>query len=481
MKRHCGLILLLLCALAGCQGKSAAPANPLLLLCVDGLEPTLVQRFLSEGRLPHIASFVEQGCLGSLETLLPTWSPVVWTTIATGQGLREHGVSGFLEPTTNLPYTSNTRRVPALWNLVSDGGLRVDTIGYWITWPAEAVNGRMVASYAAQAQAQVIWKPGMWRELKQQTHPEELIAEIAPLITFTDDSEGVRAPLQELIGSEQSPTPQEEKLLLDLAWTLMGDRSYASIAERFLSSEPADLTIVYLSLPDVAGHRFWRYLFPGEMGYPVSAADQERFGEVIARCYAETDRQIGRLLAQLPANANVLLVSDHGMHKDLETWRDPGALTSGHHQTGPSGLFGARGPDIRASGAHFTDDNPRGLLGDVRGIAPLTLRLLGLPIPEHWPFGKAGNGLEEILSAEFLQRQARRLCASPDRAWVEFHPPSLPIDPGSGMNEGFIEAFVKLGYLTTEGRAKQSPDPEPEPEPELEQDADADADAEPPR
>jgi Type I phosphodiesterase / nucleotide pyrophosphatase len=459
MKRLAGLILPLLCLLTGCGRAPDMPANPVLLLCVDGLEPELVQRFLAAGRLPNIARFRNEGCLGSLETLLPTWSPVVWTTIATGQGLREHGINGFLEPTTNLPYTSNARRVPALWNLVSDAGGRVDTIGYWITWPAEAVQGRMVASYAAQAQAQVIWKPGMWRELKRQTHPEELIEEIAPLITFTDDPEAVRAPLQELIGLDREPSPQEEKLLIDLAWTLMGDRSYTAIAESFLSKDPADLTLVYLSLPDVAGHRFWRYLFPDEMGYPVSSEDQAQFGAVIQRCYEETDRQLGRLLACLGPNTNVLLVSDHGMHKDLETWRDPTALTSGHHQTGPSGLFGALGPAFVATGARFAADNPRGLLGDVRGVAPLTLRLLGLNIPEHWAFGKAGNALEEILTPGFQRSHPRRLQPSPDELWREYHPPSLPIDPGAGMNQGFVEAFIKLGYLTTEGRQKELPTP----------------------
>jgi hypothetical protein len=445
--------------LAACGGPAAKPA-PVLLLCVDGLEPELVQRFLAEGSLPTLARFAEQGTLGSLETQLPTWSPVLWTTIATGQGLREHGVVGFLEPTSGLPYTSNARRVPALWNLVGEAGLEVDTVGYWVTWPAEAVSGRMVASYAAQAQAQVIWKPGLWRSLARQTHPEELLEEIATLITFTDQAEAVAGPLRELTGLSEAPAAHEEKLLIDLAWTLMGDRSYAGIAERFLRQDPADLTLVYLSLPDVAGHRFWRYLFPEQMGYPVADEDVRRLGGVIQRAYAETDRQLGRLIAAAPAGSNVLLVSDHGMHRDIETLQDPTALTSGHHQTGPSGLFGALGAAFAARGPCFDAGNPRGLLGDIRGVAPLVLRLLGQRVPEHWPFARPGNPLEELLTPAFAADRPRRFRASPDEAWRAAHPPSLPIDPGPAMNAGFLEAFIRLGYLNQDGKPR---DPAPEP------------------
>lgn len=459
-KRAPAALLALGLALVGCGGPEPVPA-PVLLLCVDGLEPELVQRFLAAGSLPTLARFAAQGTLGSLETQLPTWSPVLWTTIATGQGLREHGVVGFLEPTSGLPYTSNARRVPALWNLVGDAGLEVDTVGYWVTWPAEQVSGRMVASYAAQAQAQVIWKPGMWRSLARQTHPEELLEEIAPLITFTDQAEQIRAPLQALTGLSEPPAPEEEKLLIDLAWTLMGDRSYAGIAERFLRQDPADLTIVYLSLPDVAGHRFWRYLFPEQMGYPVAERDVQRFGGVIERAYMETDRQLGRLLAAVPPEANVLLVSDHGMHRDIETLGDPSALTSGHHQTGPSGLFGAMGPAFAARGACFDAANPRGLLGDIRGVAPLVLRLCGLPTPEHWPFARPGNPLEELLAPAFAAARPRRFRTSPDEAWRLEHPPSLPLDPGPAMNAGFLEAFTQLGYINRESPPPPPPEPSP--------------------
>ena len=282
--------LLLSGALVACGAEAVPRPAPVLLIGVDGLDPVVVEELLSQGRLPNLRRFHDHGVIGRVSSMLPTYSPVIWTSIATGQGAERHGIDFFHEADTRRPYTSNTRRVPALWNLVSDADLRVDCVGWWITWPAETINGRMVASYAAQAQAELIWKPNVWSELEDQTWPASLQAEIEPLITFASEVDELKARMEQAFDVPAERSATADVLLGDLAWTHSADLSFTAITEQFLADETADLTMVYLALPDVAGHRFWRYYRPYEVAYEVEEPDRSALADVLRRA---TSRSTG--------------------------------------------------------------------------------------------------------------------------------------------------------------------------------------------
>ena len=239
--------------------------------------------------------------------------------------------------------------------------------------------------------------------------------------------------------------------MTDLAWTFRGDRSFAAIGQHFLTHDPADLVMLYMSLPDVAGHRFWRYHAPGDFDYEIDAAEIEMFGDYIHTAYELFDSQLGELLKHWPAEGNVIVLSDHGMHADLETRDDPEAITSGHHQTGPGGLFAVAGPAF-AKGGNLLGRarNSKGLVGDVKGVAPLVLQLLGIAVPKHWDYARRENPLVDLLDADWAARFPARRGPNPDAAWREANPPGLPIDPGAGQSDLFIEAFTALGYIDSE-------------------------------
>ena len=62
----------------------------------------------------------------------------------------------------------------------------------------------------------------------------------------------------------------------------------------------ADLMLVYLSAPDVAGHRFWRYHAPEDFPYAVDEADVRDFGHVLEASYIEADRRLGACWSACP-------------------------------------------------------------------------------------------------------------------------------------------------------------------------------------
>jgi len=93
-----------------------------------------------DGELPHLRSLMERGVYGKLETLEPTVSPVIWTTIATGKRHEQHGIHDFVRPSDGTEaqrlYSRLDRRVGAFWNFLSDAGQRVHVVGWFVTYPA---------------------------------------------------------------------------------------------------------------------------------------------------------------------------------------------------------------------------------------------------------------------------------------------------------------------------------------------------------
>jgi len=432
-----------LVALSGCKSdkRPLAPVSPVVVIGIDGVDPVVLNGLLAAGRVPSFQRFADDGTLGRLGTFAPTWSPVIWTTIATGQDAKAHGVNDFLEADSGKPYTSNTRRVPAIWNLASNAGRTVDCVGWWITWPAEPVNGRLVASYAAQAQAKIIWKPTLWKEMEEQTYPSDLAEEIEPFLILANDAEELRPKMRKAFPIPDELDAHRGRLVNDLAWVHAADLSIAAVTGHMLDSGNADLTMAYLALPDVVGHRFWRYHAPDDMHYDVTEEDQAAFGDYLSLSYIEADRLLGELLAKVPDDATVIILSDHGMHVDPVTMYEELALTSGAHEDAAPGIIGVIGPYAAKQG-NVLDQAHR---GDVYQVAPMLMHLLDLPVPEHWRGAAAGRiPLERILAEEW--RVAHPLTRSPNTDG-EYRAATAPRVPATGTSEAFKSNFEAIGYL----------------------------------
>ena len=58
----------------------------------------LLERQAAEGRVPNLARLMREGAWGPLRSREPLLSPLLWTTIATGQRPQDHGILDFVEP-----------------------------------------------------------------------------------------------------------------------------------------------------------------------------------------------------------------------------------------------------------------------------------------------------------------------------------------------------------------------------------------------
>lgn len=395
----------------GPEADAALRPVRVVLVGIDGADWREIRPLVARGELPAFAELLETGASGDLSTFRPTLSPMIWTTVATGQPPLRHGIVDFVHAETGIPFTSNARRVPALWNILGERGISVAVVGWWVTWPAEPVNGRLVSSYSPDFRI----KGTLFEGLDRQTHPPGLMDELRPLIEpalargreeFQETIQYYRPPADDAAFGERVRRG---------AWVLGADRLFAESAARIAEGFAPRFLVTYLASPDNNGHVFchanpWR---------------AETCGRVMAGAYAAVDRHLGRILEAMGDDATLVLVSDHGF--DRETGHEGGPVQ------GTPGIVILRGDGIRA-GATI-----RG--ASVYDVAPTILALFGLPIPDDL----RGRVLLSAFEPEAVERLGLRFGPRLPERYPRGHPALRPIP--SPTDDLLVERLRALGYL----------------------------------
>ena len=124
--------------------------DKVLLLGVDGLDPSLTKKFLDQGKLPNIRKYVENGAQKENLKLLctpPTITPPLWTTLATGALPVTHGITCFWRQdpvkldTAGYNLDSRLCHAEALWNVTAEAGMKT-LVWHWpgSSWPPTSDN-----------------------------------------------------------------------------------------------------------------------------------------------------------------------------------------------------------------------------------------------------------------------------------------------------------------------------------------------------
>jgi Flp pilus assembly protein TadD len=373
-----------------------------VLVGLDGADWDVIDPMVTRGELPNLARLKREGAWARMRSSIPTLSPLLWTTIATGKSPDRHGINDFLvaDPRTGrrVPINSTFRRVRAFWNIVSEAGLPVDVVAWWATWPAEAVQGHMVSDRIAystfnlgsvEARSGAVYPPAYasrvdtlrvreadvtWKQVTRFLHvtePEFRAARAvsAPAARPSEDQESINVFVRVLAATETY-----RKVALDL----LGD--------------PADhprIFAVYFQGVDEVNHRFAHCAPP--RAALCSDGDWRRFQDAVAEFYRYQDAILGEILARA-AGATAIVVSDHGFANGRGRPDDVKPFIEGkpglwHDMTG---IFVAAGKGIAPG------EVPSVTLYD---IAPTLLYLVGLPVPEDMP----GRVVEKALAPEFVK------------------------------------------------------------------------------
>ena len=343
-----------------------------LLIGWDAADWEHINPLLEEGLLPALEGLINRGVMGNLATLQPILSPMLWNSVATGKLADKHGIHGFIEPDLinggARPYTSTSRKCKALWNILSQSGLRSSVVGWWASHPAEPINGMVVTN----AFGGVKFNPEKgWLIPPGAVHPPEKGPSLSRFKIFPNEltQEHILPFIPKAAGIDQ----EKDKRLQSFAKVLSDNASIHAVATTLMETEPWDLMAVYYDGIDHFSHAFMPY-HPPKLPW-ITEEDFTLYKDVVKGAYCFHDMMLERLLHLAGPETTVILCSDHGFESGSQrphgTPREPAGPAVWHRQYG---IVVVAGPGIkrdeRIYGASLID------------IAPTVLSVLGVPIGE---------------------------------------------------------------------------------------------------
>jgi predicted AlkP superfamily phosphohydrolase/phosphomutase len=268
--------------------------NRIFMLGWDGATFDLIRPWAAAGKLPHIARLMESGAHGPLRSTLPPWTFPAWTSFMTGKNPGKHGIFDFFRArpgSYELEFVNGGhRRGASFWKVLSDAGRPVVSISLPCTYPPEPVNGVMISGFdfPGEGPGSDVDPSGMY--------PRALYDELLKNVG--------RHPIDSSIIKEIN-RGEFDVVMERMLGTI---RRKAATAQYLLRSRPWDCFMILFGESDGAGHQFWKFHDPASPLF----VDQPAMRDSILRIYQELDRQAGALLALLPPDTTVMMMSDHG-------------------------------------------------------------------------------------------------------------------------------------------------------------------------
>ncbi len=416
----------------------AALPKKMLFIGLDGADWAILHPLMKSGKLPNLERLMKSGSAARLATISPSLSPIVWSSIATGKDPEKHGITDFfaIDERTGkkIPVTSNLRRARALWNILGDAGISVGIIGWWATWPAEKVNGYMVADRVAYQLFGILSRID---SKEGKTYPQELYSELTPLIMKPED---VRwEDIERFFGPGTTPASfsgVKTELLDEFKTLYASTETYKNIFFSLTGRNKNDFTAIYFEGTDTVSHLFMRYREPRISG--VTDDEMTNFGETVDRFYQYIDGIIGEILTTVDDSWTVIVSSDHGFKTgpvrptSYDARIDMGRAAEWHDKYG---VFIISGSDIK-KGAFIED-------GRITDILPTILALYGLPIGADMD----GRILRGVFEDSFLDHHPLRYINSYEKE-ILIESESNPIE--SDIDDDIKEKLRSLGYISAD-------------------------------
>jgi len=411
--------------------------RPVLFVGLDGADWDLLDRYVAAGAMPNLGRLVQEGTGGTLMSLHPPLSPLVWTTMMTGVSPLQHGILDFTRRNPadgrEEPITSDERRVPAVWNMATYGGKRVAVLGLWATYPAETVNGLMVTDRvfpflfraADEAVPGLVHPPSRFPWVREVLRRAEEAVGLAELRVYLPSLSE-----EELRGHAIASDPYAHPVSA-LRRILIETRLVHGLLREWMREQKPDLAVVYLQGTDSVGHVFAPFAPPRQP--TIREDDFARYSPVPERYFRYVDGLLGEYRRLAEARGAVLfLASDHGFR-----WTEGrparlssiagGSAAAWHRQ---EGMYVLWGPGVVSAPGHPGR-------GGVEQVTATLLALLDLP-----PAG-------ESVPLAGVAASAR---APLD--YAAFYRPAASVAASGAFSEEALEKLRALGYV---GGATESP------------------------
>ena len=271
----------------------------LAILQFDAASAALIDKMLGDGRLPTLAALRGRGVWHELDAPATKFAAGAQHTLYSGVELGVHGLFypfQWSAASQRVHYMGDLPAPAPVWERLGRTGTRTLAVDpYESRPPSAAPPGALVCGW--QLHDRVV--------LQQWSAPDDTHARLERLF-------GAPEPVDEVFGRH---TVGE---MLGLRRRLLqAPGRVADAAALFLAEQPFDLAWLTFCAAHVAGHQFWDL---SQLDDDDLDADTTHvLGSTLEQVYQAVDAALARVVAALPAGADLLVVSPVGM--DVNTSR----------------------------------------------------------------------------------------------------------------------------------------------------------------
>ncbi len=266
---------------------------PVILIGLDGAEPSLMQQWMDDGTLPTLARMRRDGICTDVATMPGFGDGAVWPTLVTGVNPARHG-RYFRQQFKPCSYRRKLFSVDSdlshqpFWTTLSQRGRRVAILDLPYARLESNLNGLLLVDWLIHDRygSPRSWPASFANDVLEEFGDDPLLGN-ADLFSKHGTMNDVIERLHERVG-------MKERLLT-----------------RTLGGAPWDFVATTFTEPHDLGHVGWHLRDPLHPRH--DAAWLQRFGDPIRALYMAIDLAIGRILATAPDGAHVLMFAGLGM------------------------------------------------------------------------------------------------------------------------------------------------------------------------
>jgi predicted AlkP superfamily phosphohydrolase/phosphomutase len=265
----------------------------LALLQFDSASVPLLDRMLDEGRLPTLAALRERGRQVPLGMSTRLFEAATYPTLHTGVDVADHGLYTAYQwsaPEQRVRYWHELDAPEAVWERLARSGRRSLVIDAYQSWPAANGGGGVWLSGWGFRNRVVVPR---W------SAPDRAFGELARRFGAPGGAETVFG------------RPWRAGLLRARRALLAAPGRAADAVADLLERERFDLVWVTFGAAHLGGHFFWEVCDAFDGGLDRESRAQLR--AAVEDIYAAVDAAMARILASLPPDADVIVLSPDGM------------------------------------------------------------------------------------------------------------------------------------------------------------------------
>jgi predicted AlkP superfamily phosphohydrolase/phosphomutase len=268
----------------------------LAVLQFDAVSVPLVKRLLADGRMPTLAELRSRGRWLELETPATHFPAGTYATLYSGLGIADHGMiysSLWVPAEQRVRWRGSFTPPIAVWERLAAGGKRALVVDPYETQPPRALRGVALSG----------WQFVNVMSLLPWSTPGSARRELTGVF-------GRARRLEEVFGR-----PTVRSLIALRRLLLSATSRVADASIHLIRRERFDLVWVNFLAAHLGGHMLW----------DLSQIDAERLEEAtrvtlenaLTDLYEEIDHGLGRIVAVLPDDADVIVTSPMGMGENF--------------------------------------------------------------------------------------------------------------------------------------------------------------------